>query len=250
MKGTTIYTTKSITLNFPLKFLSFVRILSSLRFLFCANSSLCSVRSCTRHGRRKHKHRTEPPKQEQYPRRALSNRQILALSPHTIRLSNLPSLYCTDCLAHTRLSTRGRDDAQKSKPCLTVATPSASHPTSCHVPESHFHWIFTSYCSFRLLQPPCYFTRTHSTASASSSHRSIGKLPLKVNPLSCCVAAAPGLHRWSTSINCTICAFSSSQSWMVPGLRSGPNLVGFLSFPESPAKPTKTRPIPLDFNFP
>lgn len=95
-----------------------------------------------------------------------------------------------------------------------------------------------------------YPTRTHSTASASSSHRSIGKLPLKVNPLSCCVAAAPGLHRWSTSINCTICAFSSSQSWMVPGLRSGPNLVGFLSFPESPAKPTKTRPIPLDFNFP
>lgn len=170
VKGTTIYTTKSITLNFPLKFLSFVRILSSLRFLFCANSSLCSVRSCTRHGRRKHKHRTEPPKQEQYPRRALSTRQILALSPITIRLSNLPSLYCTDCLAHTRLSTRGRDDAQKSKPCLTVATPSASHPTSCHVPESHFHWIFTSYCSFRLLQPPCYFTPPEPTAQLPPRH--------------------------------------------------------------------------------
>lgn len=147
--------------HFPLKILSFLRTFSRLRYLLCTTSSFHFIRSRTRHGWWKHKHRTEPPKQERLRKPTLRSPPLNSQSL-TNALSIIPGLYCAVRLAHTRLSTRGRDDAQKSKPCLMVAPkhPSLLNPSLVsrkYAPESHFHWIFTSYFSFRLLQPPCYF---------------------------------------------------------------------------------------------
>lgn len=80
-------------------------------------------------------------------------------------------------------------------------------------------------------------------------HHSFGKLPLKVNPLGC-FAASPGLHRWSTSINCTICAFSPFFSTALPHGYGGSDQISLASCSGVLCETNQNPAIPLDFNFP